>query len=188
MLKLLLSISFFIIFLTKGLCQVREIVDNAVDSIQYVPYGNFLVEDAKSKRKNKVFRVKNANYHRVLLLDTTAIPYLIEKIGDTTNTNIHVPCSPYALKRGDVAFALLNDIIWIPWSAVTGSQWDSFSCDALPDGAWDYLRNQRLRFQKELHDFFGSRKGEIWLKLFKEKLEKKERDALTKELEKLLDR
>ncbi|MES2278000.1 MAG: hypothetical protein V4592_18370 [Bacteroidota bacterium] len=170
-------------FSLQGLGQVKDIIDKNIALIKYVPYGKSAYQDSrKLKRANKLYRLHNPQYREILSLDTLAIPYLIEKISDTIETGIHVPCITRTLTRGDVSFVLLNDIIFIPWSAVTHSQWDSLSCGPLPDGAWEYLDHQRNRFQKELRDYFLSEHGKIWMKIFKADLSKEERAKLWKGL------
>lgn len=149
--------------------QVKEIVEGDIIRIKYLPYGQFGTATAKmDERINARYRRENNAYHEVLELDSLAIPYLIEKISDSTEANLRVPCAAYNLKVGDVAFALLNDIIVIPWHSVTGEDWSSYSCDALPDGGWGYLHHNRLQFQNQLRMFFASQQGRIWLRLFKD--------------------
>jgi hypothetical protein len=107
-------------------------------------------------------------------------------ISDSTEANLRVPCAAYNLKVGDVAFAVLNDIIVIPWHSVTGEEWDSYSCDALPDGGWGYLHHDRVKFQAQLKLFFASKQGKIWLRVFKDdKLNRTARAELVKRFQKL---
>jgi hypothetical protein len=153
-----------------GFCQVKEIVERDVMRVKYLPYGQFGSSQwHKEERINARYRKENAAYHEILALDTLAIPYLINMISDSTEANIRVPCAAHNLKLGDVAFALLNDIIVIPWHTVTGEDWDSYSCDALPDGGWGYLYYHRVKFENQLKMFFSSQQGRMWLAMFKGK-------------------
>ncbi|MDO3628687.1 hypothetical protein [Mucilaginibacter sp. BT774] len=154
----------------EGFSQVKEIVERDVRHLRYLPYGQFGSQQwRKEERINARFRKENPAYHEVLALDTAAIPYLIDMISDSTEANIRVPCAAHNLKVGDVAFALLNDIIVIPWHTVTGEQWDSYSCDALPDGGWGYLYYNRVKFQSQLRLFFATVQGRMWVSMFKDK-------------------
>lgn len=172
---------------TTGFAQVKEIVDRDVMKIKFLPYGQFGSRTYKAdERISARYRKENPAYHELLALDTLAIPYLIDKISDSTEANIRVPCAAYNLKVGDVAFAVLNDIIVIPWHSVTGEDWDSYSCDALPDGGWGYLHHDRVKFQAQLKLFFASKQGKIWLKVFKDdKLNRTARAELVKRFKNL---
>ena len=170
-----------------GFCQVKEIVERDVRRLKYLPYGQFgTPEWGKEETINARFRNENPAYHEILTLDTLAIPYLVNMVSDSTEANIRVPCSAYSLKVGDVAFALLNDIIVIPWHTVTGGEWDSYSCDALPDGGWEYLRYDRVKFQSQLRLFFASQQGQMWIQMFKDNtLSKKAKARLVKRFQQL---
>jgi hypothetical protein len=187
MLKQLGSLLLLLLFYQAAYCQanhVKETVDRDLAMIKYVPYGQYLSKDWKEEEKeNERFRKKNKYYHELLKLDTLAIPYLIDRISDTTEMSIRIPCSAHFLKLGDVAFAVLNDIITIPWHAVTNGQWDAYTCDTLPDDGWDYLYNHRRQFQRQLRSFFQSPKGKMWIRIQKKKLSKTERDALLKKID-----
>ena len=169
--------------------QVREVIDRDIAAIKYLPYGQFGAKGWKQdERTNAKYRKENPAYREILALDTLAIPYLIDRIADTTEANLRVPCAAYNLKVGDIAFALLNDIVLIPWHTVTQLDWDSYSCDSLPDGGWGYLHHERTRFQQQLKAFFKSHKGRIWVQLFKDKkLNKNERAELVKRFRNIPD-
>ena len=172
-----------LLFSFPAFCQVKDIIDRDIFLIKYVPDDVYLQKDwQKIRKQNSEYRKKDPQYHEILLLDTLAIPYLVDKVGDTTATSIRIPCSTHNLTIGDIAFALLNDIIPIPMHYVTGSQWDVFSCDTLPTGTWDYLHDDRNRFQNELRRFFASSKGKTWVRLFKGKVKKKEYKKIIREL------
>jgi len=170
-----------------GFSQVKEIVERDVRHLKYLPYGQFGAPGwGKEETINARFKKENPAYHEVLALDTLAIPYLVDMISDSTEANIRVPCAAHNLKVGDVAFALLNDIIIIPWHTVTGEQWDSYSCDALPDGGWGYLYYQRVKFKSQLKIFFASQQGKLWIQMFKDdKLNKQEKAQLAQRFQRL---
>ena len=172
---------------TASFSQVKEIVERDVRHLRYLPYGQFGSPDwKKEERINARFRKENPAYHEVLTLDTLAIPYLIDMISDSTEANIRIPCAAYNLKVGDVAFALLNDIVVIPWHTVTGEDWNSYSCDALPDGGWGYLHHERAKFKNQLKMFFASQQGKIWIHLFKDdKLNRQVKAQLIKKFQSL---
>ncbi len=184
MLKHLSLLLFAMLFYLNGFSQVKEIIDRDIKLIKYVPDDPISITKnwKKVRRKNNEYRKKNHEYHEILSLDTLAIPYLLDKIGDTTETSIRIPCSTHNLKIGDVTFVLLSDIIPIPMHLVTGSQWDVIDCDTFMLGTWDYLHDSRKRFQNELFEFFKSKKGKLWIRLFKAKISKDEANRIQKEL------
>jgi len=174
--RLSLLFTMSLAFCTPASCQIKETIDKDIVLIKYVPYGK---DNGKQNRK---FKKQNHEYREILAIDTLAIPYLIDKISDTTQTDISIPCSIHKLKIGDVAFALLNDIVIIPWHAAFGIDGDAYGCDSLPLGGWEDVYNNRIKFQKDLKIFFSSAKGKAWVKLFKGTPIKTERDKLIKQL------
>jgi len=168
--------------------QVKEIIDTNIMRIRFVPYGRFgSMNWKKDEKTNARYRKENLAYHTILALDTLAIPYLIDRISDSTEANLRVPCSPHNLKVGDVAFALLNDIIIIPWHTVTGEDWEYYTCDSLPDGGWVYLHDDRVKFQNQLRLFFASKEGKIWVSIFKDtKMKKTAKAELIKKFKNLM--
>src|ERR1700748_1382598 len=111
--KALSIILFALLFNVTGYGQeLKAIIYRDISSINYVPYGQYRGKDWKENdRINKDFRKSDPAYHEILALDTLAIPYLVDLITDTTDMYIRIPCCPHFLKKGDIAFALLNDII-----------------------------------------------------------------------------
>lgn len=182
--KRFLLIIVLLIFSIPAFCQLKDIIDRDIVRLKYVPDDPISITKnwKKIRQENEEYRKKNREYHEILSLDTLAIPYLVDRISDTTETSIRIPCSAHNLRIGDVAFALLNDIIPIPMHLVTGSQWDVIDCDTFPLGTWDYLHDSRLRFQKELKVFFSSQRGRIWIRLLKGKITKEESKKLQKKL------
>lgn len=176
---LLLTFSF------PAFCQVKEIIDRDIKLITHVPDFCNTKSRSELKRLWRRFRKDNPQYSEIVSLDTVAIPYLIDKISDTTTTSVILNCTtviPYNLKTGDIAFELFNRIIkLIPMHAVTGLQWDYFSC-----GLCDYiylLKDNRLKFQTQLRTYFLGPKGKVWIRLLKtKKLSPEEHDKLIKEL------
>ena len=183
MLKCLSLFCLFTIFFLSARCQIKETIDRDIAVIKYVPGGYDCGSQMKKIQKlDRKYRKRNHEYHEILSLDTLAIPYLIDKISDTTETPVRINCVAYNLKTGDVAFALLKDIIIIiPMYAVSRIQWDLIGCDSLCE-YMDYLHNNRIKFQNELRTFFNSRNGKIWIRIFKTKLSKTQRGQLLKEL------
>jgi len=172
-----------VFFSLSGFSQAKEIVDKNITLIKSIP--EFPCPPPNSnqlKKMQKEFWRKNPEYLKILSLDTLAIPYLIDKISDTTETNIEINCASFKVKIGDVAFKLLNEIILIPMHMVSGMQWDMIGCNPLCDYMF-YLHHDRLKFQSELKQFFAGRNGQLWVQLMKHKLSIDEYNKVAKELD-----
>jgi len=100
---------------------------------------------------------KDASYTKIMRLDTLAIPYLIEKLSDTTLTTISYHCDNTKLRRGDIALFLINDIETIPVNDVMQAQYGSLgSCSIFPDGFFKTFRDNRTRFQEQYKKYYYS--------------------------------
>ncbi len=182
MLKRLSLVLFVMLFYLPGFCQVKEIIDRDLPRINELPEFPCPVKSPKQNKKLiREFKRSNLEYMEILKLDTLAIPYLIDKISDTTETAIEMGFVPRKLKIGDVAFDLLHEIIVIPMGTVAGLQWDYIGCDGLDDYLY-YLQHDRLKFQTQLRQYFAGSKGKAWVRLMKHKLSKEEYDKVVKEL------
>lgn len=186
MLKRLSLFLLVMLFYLPGFCQVKEIIDRDIKLVSHVP--EFCNIKSKSQLKHlwKEFRKDNPQYFEIVSLDTAAIPYLIDKISDTTETSVSVRCGndlPFNLKTGDIAFQLFKNIVgFLPMYAVTGIQWDLIGCDELCNYIY-LLKSNRLKFQAQLRAYFSGPKGKAWLRIMKQKLSKEEYDKAVKELQ-----
>jgi len=131
-----LSLVLLLIFFSFPVfCQVKDIIDRDIKLIHQVPQFCDVRGKRELKSSLKKFRKENPQYYEIAFLDTAAIPYLIEKISDTTTTSVVLNCSsviPYNLKTGDIAFQLFKSIVvLVPMNAVAGIQWDYIGCDEL---------------------------------------------------------
>jgi hypothetical protein len=95
-------------------------------------------------------------YWRVVAQRRKAIPYLIEKLTDTTPTNIKYRCKKTTLNVGDVAHFALIDIAEFPAILVTHIQFDLFE----ENGCWNFYRDflfinsKKIRYQKCVRDWY----------------------------------
>lgn len=99
----------------------------------------------------------DVSYTKIMRLDTLAIPYLIEKLSDTTLTTISYHCDNSKLRRGDIALFLINDIETIPVDRIMDVWYDALGvCGIFPDGFFNEFRSNRARFQEQYKKYYYS--------------------------------
>lgn len=111
---------------TPAIVTGTELVDRIGEITQLpqrkVKYNNQNVESVSWTCGDSLF-------WKIAALGKDAIPYLIEKIKDSTQTNIVIPCSESKLTVGTIAFVILDKIIGIPGFLVFHRQFDCFTND-----------------------------------------------------------
>lgn len=83
------------------------------------------------------------------------VPFLIEKISDTTFTNVERRSTAGFYKKGDLAIILLSNITSIPYASITGFQW-CICCEGgyLPVAFYSYVDKNRLGFQSKYKIYY----------------------------------
>lgn len=100
---------------------------------------------------------KDDSYVKIMRQDTLAIPYLIDKLNDTTLTTISCHLDNYKLRRGDIALFLINDIESIPVDVVTNTPAEAASTTGIfPDGFFNNFREKRVEFQERYRRYYYS--------------------------------
>lgn len=81
--------------------------------------------------------------------------FLIEKIADTTCTNVERKSTAGFYKNGDLAIILLSNLTFIPYASITGVQW-CICCEAgfLPIDFLSYVDRNRLDFQLKYKAYY----------------------------------
>ncbi|MEO6454992.1 MAG: hypothetical protein ABIN97_13000 [Ginsengibacter sp.] len=105
--------------------------------------------------------------------DTFAIPILIEKIADTSLTNLMKPGGEDFFRKGDLATLLISYIEFMPFALISGDQWCS-CCDAgyLPTGFLNYVDKSRIIFQTRYKAYYYSQERKESLKQAKKNLKR----------------
>lgn len=83
-------------------------------------------------------------YWRIIAQGKEAIPFLIEKLTDTTQTKIKFHCKKTCLNVGEIAQFALSEIASFPPAAMGVGQFDFFMIDEQGQSCWsfyDYLFN-----------------------------------------------
>ena len=104
-------------------------------------------------------------YWRIIAKGKVAIPFLIEKLADTTPTNIKYHCKKARLNVAEVAHFALTQIAEFPAYVVTKIQFDIFN----NAGCWifyDYLFNNanKAAYKKSVQDWYAKQKENYRLK------------------------
>jgi hypothetical protein len=138
----------------------QDIIKQRVDSLQYVqnmPYlcGGGYISGCASQI-----------YWDVIVLKEAAIPYLIDKLDDSTTTYASVSLLGIYYTTADVAYWALQEIIHgIPTLQLMGLKTDATSCNFCM--YWDYLRKDyrnRLKFRKAVHRWYKKNKQNmVWV-------------------------
>lgn len=101
---------------------------------------------------------KDSSYSKILKHGTAAIPTLINLLTDTTITSINNKCSNQNCRQGDIAFFLINNIEFVPYSKLTATQWCIVgNCGSIPDGFFEYFNKNRKEFQQQYLSYFYSK-------------------------------
>ena len=116
-------------------------------------------------------------YWRVIVKGKAAIPFLIEKLSDTTPTNIKFHCKKTRLNVGEVAHFALTQIAEFPIYVITKIQFDVFT----DRGCWtfyEYLFNNanKTEYRKSVQEWYDKQKGKYKPK----RISKKDRSACQK--------
>jgi hypothetical protein len=98
-------------------------------------------------------------YWRIIAQGEKAIPFLIDKLTDTTPTNIKFLCKETKLNVGEVAYFALEEIGHFPLFLVTKIQFDyDFveGCEAFYTAL--FRDSFKPRFQKNMRDWYAKEK------------------------------
>src|SRR6266700_5328276 len=94
-----------------------------------------------------------------------AIPYLIDKLGDSTITRAKHKCKLQNLRVGDLAYLALAHITFFPTAQITHMQFDVI-VKGRQDGFFEYIEGKRLLFQTQVRNWYNkSGKSYKWTKL-----------------------
>lgn len=160
--KKIIATFFLLHILTFSFGQDNE-VKSMVDSLQYM--------------KADTLDCTATLYWRIISEGEKAIPFLIDKLNDTTQTNISHSCKTTKLNVGEVAYFALQQIAFFPAFAITHAQFDVI----YRNGCWsffDYLFNNANKkdYQDLVRHWYGTNK----LKFKVQKISKKRQTVCQK--------
>jgi hypothetical protein len=103
-------------------------------------------------------------YWRIIAKGDKAIPFLIDKLTDTTQTNIKFHCKKTRLNVGEVAQFGLIQIADFPAFLVTKMQFDVIIIDETGEGCWSFydflfINSNKARYQKSVKDWYDKERS-----------------------------
>lgn len=135
--------------------QAGNYIDSQFRQIAFPP-NCVQIFNASSSTDSKKFDV---SYERILQLKSKALPYLIAKLSDTTDTKIFSEVLNKSLKQGDLALLLINEIYFFPFAFVTNAQWCiCCTCSDFPIGFFDYFDAHRQETYERCKLYFQSKR------------------------------
>ncbi len=110
---------------------------NEIKTVQY---------EVKEMAEGPIYEDTAVNYF--LKQGASVLPFLIEKIADTTFSKVERKAVNSFYRKGDLAIILLSNIEPIPFAYLTHMQW-CICCEHafIPEGFFSYLDRNRLAFQ-----------------------------------------
>ena len=102
-------------------------------------------------------------YWRIIAKGDKAIPFLIDKLTDTTETRIRFHCKKTTLNVGEIAQFALLQIAEFPAFVVTKMQFDVITIDETGQGCWSFydflfINSNKLRYQNDVRNWYAKEK------------------------------
>ena len=103
-------------------------------------------------------------YWQVVAKGKLAIPILIDKLNDTTKTNVSFSCKNAALNVGEVAYLALNEIAELPIFVITQKQFD-----VVENGCWNFYKylfdnKNKPHFQELVRNWYSINQSNFEMK------------------------
>lgn len=148
--KIYIIAIFFVLICPTG-CTVlaQELMIKQIDSLKFT---------------NSKYASCNSIYWRVVANGENVIPYLIDRIDDTTATRATDKCKTANLCVGDLCYYALIEIMPISLFAVSGQQFDTYSngCNL---GVVEWIDKNRQRFKSDLRQWYYTEKTSlVWVR------------------------
>ncbi|MFT3980868.1 MAG: hypothetical protein QM687_10395 [Ferruginibacter sp.] len=110
------------------------------------------------------FDCKAGLFWRIVARGREAIPPLMDKLTDTTPTNIRYHCKKTPLNVGEVAHFALLHIADFPAFVVTKIQFDVINIDETGQGCWSFydflfVNANKARYQKSMREWYDKEKN-----------------------------
>ena len=103
----------------------------------------------------------NSVYWHIVLLGKDAIPLLIARMDDTTQTQATYVCKKGNLKLGDICYKVLQEIMEIPTFYVTHIQFDVIDENRCQVGVYDYLDSNREKYKQQVSSYYETYKNSL---------------------------
>jgi hypothetical protein len=122
-------------------------------------------------------------YWRIIAKGDKAIPFLIEKLTDTTQTNIKYHCKIARVNVGEVAQFALTQIAYFPAFLITKLQFDVIVIDETGEGCWSFydfffINSNKARYQKDIREWYKGKSQNTKRKRFQKQRKPNVKNAL----------
>ena len=141
-----LSIFFILIFGSTQIVGQTSKIKIQVDSLQHL---------------NQQPLACNPIYWQLVATGKDAIPFLIEKLDDTTYIQTSLTCKATNVKLGDICFEALTEIFNIPLFYVTHQQFDFIDKYGCQQGVFTYLDSNRKKFKSQILAYYEKYKTKL---------------------------
>lgn len=143
------------ILLYPFLASAQTPLPQLVDSLRFVRDMPYICEGGSG--------CGDSHFWNVVRQKQAIVPFLIEKISDTTEIEVFVPNFGGYYSIGDVAYTAMTEIIHgIPTFKLLGVKFDKHGCGYC--AYWNHVREnplQRLKFQKKVRQWYERNKNHL---------------------------
>ncbi|WP_445749328.1 hypothetical protein [Polaribacter sp.] len=152
-----------IVLLTLSILPISSFSQNEIkekiDSLLYVEKMPYICEEGFTKCGDELF-------WNTVKLKEKAIPFLIEKLNDSTKTKAEVVLFGKNYSVADIAYVALEEIIHgIPTFELLGTEFDQDDCGYCE--YWNFLRKDyqnRLNFKVAVKNWYNKNKSKlVWI-------------------------
>ncbi len=115
-----------------------------------------------------------ALYWKIIAQGEKAIPFLIDKLTDTTQTLVRFHCKQTTLNAGEVAQFALTEIAFLPEFYITKVQFDFIGVDKTGQGCWSFydflfINSNKSFYQTKIREWYAREKGKFRMQYIAEK-------------------
>ena len=147
--KSVIAVIFFFYSLTSSFGQAADI-KSMVDSLKYL--------------RTDTLDCSADLYWRIIAKGNKAVPFLIDRLTDTTQTGVKYHCKKASLNVGEVAQFALTQIADFPAFLVTKLQFDVIIIDETGRGCWSFydfffINSNKPRYQKDVRNWYSKQKS-----------------------------
>src|SRR6478735_6756864 len=143
-----ITILFTLFLFSKFTLAQKSDIQLKIDSLQYLTHQPFAC---------------NTVYWRVVAAGKNSIPFLIDKLDDTTQTQVSLTCKKTNVRMGDICFEALTDICNMPLFYITGQQFDFIDQYGCKHGLFTYIDNNRQKFTSQIVNYYNKFKTNLKL-------------------------
>ena len=153
------------------LCAINSVYSQTntaakLDSLQYIDDMPYICRGQPGQNHGLAVGCGSKLYWQVVMLKDNAIPFLINKLDDSTSTAAIVPNFGYPYTVADIAYTALNEIIHdLPTFELLGNEFEELGCRNC--NYWQHLNadyKNRLAFKMAVQQWYSEHKNQlVWV-------------------------